>query len=73
MGNLVNMQYVINSLVFSVIGIAVLILAFVIVDIITPKYQIWKDIFEKQNVALAILLGSFLIGISIIIAAAVHG
>jgi uncharacterized membrane protein YjfL (UPF0719 family) len=73
MDNLISGHAVINSLVFSGIGIVVLILAFVIVDIITPKCPIWKEIIEKQNVAVSIVMGSFLIGVAIIIAAAVHG
>jgi len=73
MGQLVNMQYVINSLVFSGIGIVVLIVAFVIVDLLTPQYKLWKEIVEHKNVALAILVGAFAIGTSMIIAAAIHG
>lgn len=69
----INGQAVINSLVFSGIGIVVLIAAFVIVDMITPKCPIWKEIVEKQNVAVSIVMGAFLLGVSIIIAAAVHG
>jgi uncharacterized membrane protein YjfL (UPF0719 family) len=67
------MPGVVNSLVFSVIGIVVLILAFAIVDILTKQYHLWREIIEKQNIALAILLGSFLIGVALVIAAAVHG
>ena len=69
----INMHYVINSLVFSAIGIVMLIVAFVVTDIITPHYSVWKEIVEKQNIALSILLGAFLIGVALIIAAAVHG
>ena len=65
--------YIVNSLIFSVIGIVVLVLAFVFVDMVTPRYKVWVEIVEKQNLALAILLGAYLIGVAIIIAAAVHG
>ena len=70
---LINLHYVINSLVFSVIGIVVLIAAFVVVDIITPRYNLWQEIVEKQNIAMAVLLGAFLLGVAVIVAAAVHG
>ena len=66
-------QNIINSLIFSALGFVVLLLAFVIIDLLTPRYHIWKEILEKQNMALAILLGSFLIGVAIVVAAAVHG
>lgn len=65
--------YIVNSLVFSVIGIIMLMLAFVFIDLITPRYAIFKEIVEKHNMALAILLGAYLIGVALIIAASVHG
>lgn len=70
---MVNMSGIANSLVFSGVGIFMLIAAFVIADILTPRYSLWKEIVEKQNVALSILLGCFLIGVALVIAAAVHG
>lgn len=73
MQSIINMPGVINSLVFSIIGIIMLIVAFIVIDVITAKYHLWREIVEKQNVALAILIGSFLIGVALVIAAAVHG
>ena len=73
MADLTTSQNIINSLTFSALGIAVLIMAFVLVDAITPRVPIWKEIVEKQNQALAVLMAGFLIGVALIIAAAVHG
>lgn len=73
MDHAINMANVVNSLVFSAVGILTLILAFVFADVITPRTSLWKEVIEKQNLALAILLGCFLIGVALIIAAAVHG
>ena len=44
---------------------------FVIVDKMTP-YDLWKEIVQEKNMALAVLVGALSIGICIIIAAAVH-
>ncbi|HBY62975.1 MAG TPA: DUF350 domain-containing protein [Solibacterales bacterium] len=66
-----NPAYVINALVFAILGIVIFVLAFVVLDKITP-YALWKEIVEEQNVALAVLVGAMALGISIIIAAAVH-
>jgi uncharacterized membrane protein YjfL (UPF0719 family) len=63
--------YVINALVFAVLGIAIFVGAFAILDKMTP-YDLWKEICEDRNVALAIMLGAMSIGLCIIIAAAVH-
>ena len=45
---------------------------FVIVDKITP-YDLWAEICEKKNVALAIVVGSTAIAIGLIVSAAIHG
>jgi len=71
--DIVNSHYIINSLVFSLLGVIILIAAFFILDLITPSYKLWKEIVEKQNLALSILLGSFTIGVAMIVAAAMHG
>ena len=42
------------------------------IDKITP-YDLWQELVEKQNVALGIVVGAMCLGISIIVAAAVHG
>jgi putative membrane protein len=62
----------INSLVFAGLGILIFIVSFVLVDKLTPG-QLWQEIIERKNTAVALLAGAVAIGISIIIAAAIHG
>ena len=59
------------ALVFAFIGIAVFVASFAVIDRVTP-YDLWREIVQEKNLALAILLGAMSIGICIIIAAAVH-
>jgi uncharacterized membrane protein YjfL (UPF0719 family) len=59
------------ALVFALIGIVVFVVAFVVIDRLTP-YDLWKEIVQEKNMALALLIGAMSIGICIIIAAAVH-
>jgi uncharacterized membrane protein YjfL (UPF0719 family) len=61
----------VNALVFAVLGIVIFVVAFAILDKLTP-YHLWKEIVEDKNIALAILIGAMSIGMCIIIAAAVH-
>ena len=61
-----------GSILFSVIGLVIYIVGFVLIDKLTP-YHLWREICEKQNVALAILVGSGAIGLALIIAAAIQG
>ena len=60
------------TFVYSGIGLLVFSLFFIFVVKVLP-FPILKEIEEDQNVALAVLLGSVVIGLSIIIAAAIHG
>jgi putative membrane protein len=57
---------------YSLLGILVFVVSFVLVDKLTPG-ELWAEIIERQNVAVAVLAGAVAIGISSIIAAAVHG
>ena len=66
-----NISALVNALVYSVLGILIFVIAFLIIDKMTP-YHLWKEIVEDKNVALAILIGALSIGMCIIIAAAVH-
>jgi putative membrane protein len=63
---------IVDSIVYSVLGAAVLFVAFKLVDRITP-FSLLKEIEEDQNVGLGIVLGAFILGLSIIIAAAIRG
>ena len=60
-----------NAIVYAALGILIFVIAFLIIDKMTP-YHLWKEIVEDKNVALAVLVGAMSIGICIIIAAAVH-
>jgi len=62
---------VLSSLVFALMGVIIFWLCFIIIDKITP-YDLWGEIVEKQNVALALVVASMSLGICVIIAAAIH-
>ena len=60
-----------NALAFAGLGIAIFVVAFILMDKLTP-YHLWKEIVHEHNIALAILIGSLSMGLCLIIAAAVH-
>ena len=68
---LVPIANVISALVFTFIGIFIFVLAFIVMDKLTP-YHLWKEIVQEHNMALAILVGAMSLGICIIIASAIH-
>jgi putative membrane protein len=59
----------INALVYAVVGVVLLVVSFVTWDKITP-YDLWREIVEKNNTALAIFAGFMALAIGIIVAAA---
>ncbi|MDQ8161840.1 MAG: DUF350 domain-containing protein [Gemmatimonadota bacterium] len=65
------LQNVVNSGAFALIGVAMFIIAFVIIDLLTPG-KLWDEIGVKKNTAAAILMGSVAIALGIIVAAAIH-
>jgi len=63
--------YLLNAVLYAVLGIFIFVAAFWMIDRMTP-YHLWTEIVEDKNLALAVLLGAMSIGICVIIAAAVH-
>lgn len=61
-----------SSILFSLLGLVILLLAYWIIERLTPE-NTWKEIVQNKNVALAIVFAAFIIGISIIISGAIHG
>ena len=64
-------KYIIASIAYSMIGIFILGLSFWIFEKVTPE-NIWKEIIDRQNLALAVVSAAFMIAISLIIASAIH-
>ncbi|WP_461095072.1 DUF350 domain-containing protein [Spirosoma gilvum] len=65
-------KYITASVVYSLLGIIILIVCFVVIEKIAPE-NLWKKIVDEQNVALAILAAAFMIAVAIIISSAIHG
>jgi uncharacterized membrane protein YjfL (UPF0719 family) len=60
------------AIIFAVLGIVLLFFAIWLMEKMTP-FSVTREIEEDQNQALAIIMGAIVIGISIIIAAAIVG
>jgi putative membrane protein len=61
-----------GSILFALIGVIIFWLCFIIIDKLTP-YHLWQELVEKQNLALGVVVAAMCLGISIIVAAAIHG
>tara|TARA_R110002124_G_scaffold104139_1_gene253644 strand:+ start:244 stop:459 length:216 start_codon:yes stop_codon:yes gene_type:complete len=69
---ILTMKPVLASIVFSLLGIVILLIAYFIIERLTPE-NTWNEISKNNNTALAIVFAAFIIGISMIISAAIHG
>lgn len=70
-GAFINIGFLVNSIVFSFLGVFIFWVSFLIIDRLTP-YHLWKEIIEEHNTALAIVVGAMSLGVCLIIAAAIH-
>jgi uncharacterized membrane protein YjfL (UPF0719 family) len=66
-----NPTVILNSVIYAVLGIAIFVVGFIVVDKLTP-YDLWKQLIEEKNVALAIVVGCATLGTCLIIASAIH-
>lgn len=67
-----HMQPIVNSVLYSFLGIIILLFAYIVIEKLTPE-NTWKMITEKNNTAVAIIFAALIIGISLIISGAIHG
>ncbi len=61
----------VNAVLFAALGVLVFFAAFGIVRMLVPG-DLWKEILEQRNVALAVMAGLMCVAVAIIIAATMH-
>jgi uncharacterized membrane protein YjfL (UPF0719 family) len=64
--------HVVSAVVFAVIGLVTFAVAMWLIVRLTP-FSVRKEIEEDHNTAFALIVAALLIGISLIIAAAIQG
>ena len=72
MEEFINLHHFISAIIYSFLGIIILAVSFYILEKKTPQ-NLWIELIENKNVALAIILSSFVLAIAIIISAAIRG
>ncbi len=65
-------EALLSAICFGAVGIILAIIGFKLFDWITPG-NLGEEITSKNNMAAAILAGAVVLGVSIIMAAAIHG
>lgn len=69
---LITSQALIHSVIFSIVGILILLFFYFLIEKLTPE-RTWHEIVHNKNIALAIIFGALIIAIAMIISAAIHG
>jgi uncharacterized membrane protein YjfL (UPF0719 family) len=59
-----------DSILYSVLGTLILLVSFWFIEKVLP-FSLRKELAEDQNVALGIILGAFILGISVIVSTAI--
>ena len=59
---------VLSAIVYGLVGILLMVAGFKAFDWITPQLNIEKELSEKHNLAVAIVMGAAILGISYIVA-----
>jgi putative membrane protein len=65
-------ELIVATLAFSIVGILLFALAFWVIVKVSP-FSVRKELEDDQNIALGIVIASVIIGIALIVSAAVHG
>ena len=61
-----------GAVLYGVLGLGLILLGFKLFDWITPKMDIQKELAEKHNVAVAIVVAAILLGVCYLVASVVH-
>lgn len=71
MNDIIQLKYVVSSIVYSFLGIIILVISYYIVEKITPE-NTWKEVVQNKNMAVAIIAAAYILAIAIIISSAIH-
>lgn len=67
-----GLHQIVSTIVYALIGMLFFGIAFLLFNRLMP-FSVRKEIEEDQNTALGVIIGAMLLGIAVIIAAAIHG
>jgi putative membrane protein len=62
-------RMILDATIFGVTGIALLIVGYYIWELVTP-YNLRRELQENKNLAVAVVAASFIVGMAIVVAAA---
>ncbi len=67
-----DLRVFVLTIIYALLGMVLLFVGYKVFDWLTPT-DLQEDIFKNGNVAVAVLVGTFIIGLAIVILGAIHG
>jgi len=67
-----KLEYLLSTVIYAIVGMICFGVSFVVFNKLMP-FSVRKEIEDDQNTALGLIIGAMMIGIAVIIAAAIHG
>jgi len=64
---------VVSAVLFGLVGIALTLFGYKLFDWLAPKIDVQEELANKGNIAVAIVVGSVIIGVAMVVSAAVSG
>jgi putative membrane protein len=59
---------VVLTVIFGVLGIVLTVFGFKLFDWMTPKIDVERELTEKHNIAVAIVIAAIILGVSLVVA-----
>ncbi len=70
---LMIVYWLLYTAAFGLLGIGLVVFGFKVFDWLTPRLDIQTELSQKHNLAVAIVCAAIILGLSVIVAAVVHG
>jgi putative membrane protein len=61
----------ISATIFGVLGLVLTLFGYKLFDWITPVIRVEEELANKQNIAVAIVVGAVIVGVSLVVARAI--
>ena len=71
LGSDMHLTQIASTVIYTFLGIGLFAVSYALIERACP-FSVKKEISEDHNVALAIIIGAVIIGISIIVSSAIH-
>ena len=68
-----NWQPMVSAIIFGLIGIGLTLLGYKLFDVAATKIDVQKELAENHNIAVAIVVAAVIIGVALVVTAAISG